>query len=441
MINQERFSLYALFVLLVVTCGGLIFGYHTAVISGILSDLNTAFSLSTFDQGFLVSIVLLGGLIGSFFGGALADRFGRKKILIITALIYCAGAVIQAASHSYPELLLGRFLTGIGIGLTSVVGPLYLAEVAPPDFRGAFVSTYQLMLTAGILIAYAVDFLLEGKGNWQLVFYIALIPAVLQLIALFFIPETPGWLMRHSGVKRAEQSLDELREDNEWKEHIGEMEAVAAPKKKGRLKLLLKPHLKRLIVIGVLLSIFQQITGINTIIYYAPKIFSGAGENISLLITLYIGVANFLFTFLSVFLIDKLGRRFFLLLGVSAMIVGQLLLILGENIPSLGITGVFIYIFGFAIGLGPITWVLLSEIYPLRIRGKAMGLAIFANWVFNYIVSLTFLMLIEYFGLGKTFMLYGFISLLCLLFIYFYIPETKGKSLEDIELLASKGDL
>lgn len=427
--------------MLTAACGGILFGYHTAILSGILSTLQTTFQLSVLDVGILVSIVLLGGLVGALFAGAAADRFGRKNILLLTACVFCVGTLIQATASSYVVLLGGRFLAGIGVGLSSVVSPLYLAEIAPPHYRGAFISSYQLNVAFGILLAYTVDLLVESTFGWQAVFYLGFLPSFAQLIALFFIPESPGWLMKQKEKGEAVEALVELREDHEWKKHLDEMKATAIPSKK--MQKLMQPHLKRLMFIGVLLSIFQQITGINTVIYYAPKIFAqgGSSSQYALLVTFIIGIINFLATAVSVFLLDKLGRRAFLLGGVSAMIFGQALLVLSSHFPLAGLIGALIFVMGFAMGLGPITWVILSEIYPLKIRGKAVGFALFANWLFNYLVSLTFLLLLEKMGMSSTFLLYGFVSLVCLVFVYFYIPETKGKSLEEIEFLAAEGKL
>jgi sugar porter (SP) family MFS transporter len=436
MLHQDRFTLFALFVLIVAAGSGLLFGYHTVILTGILNTIQTKFSLSVLDESILVSLILLGGLVGALFSGAAADRWGRKTILIFTAAIFCISTLSQAVSTTYVELLGGRFLTGIAVGIASVVSPLYLAEIAPPHFRGGFICTYQLMVAGGILLAYAMNLIFD-MSSWRSVFYIGLIPSLLQLILLFLIPETPSWLMRHSKEDSAVDTLAHLREDTEWKEHLSEMKKTAAPRTQGKIKQILQPHLKRLIVIGLLLSIFQQITGVNTVFYYAPKIFS---KHSSLLITFIIGLANFLFTILSVLLLDRLGRRLFLLTGISLMLVGQILLTFSAY-PAAGMAGALIFVIGFAIGLGPITWVILSEIYPLKIRGKAMGLALFANWLFNYLVSLTFLLLMEKIGMGKTFACYGILSLLSLIFVYFYIPETKGKSLEEIEFLAAKGKL
>jgi SP family galactose:H+ symporter-like MFS transporter len=437
MFHQDRFTPFAFFALLVAASGGLLFGYHTVILAGILDHVKSEFKLSDLDQGFLVSVVLLGGLVGALFAGSAADRWGRKKILVLTAALFCIGTLIQATSYTYLMLFCGRFLTGIAVGISSVVSPVYLAEVAPPHRRGSFVSTYQLLVAGGILLAYAIDFVFEQHSDWRLVFYIGFIPSFLQLMCLFFIPETPGWLLSQMKTTTAIDSLKHLREDKDWVGHLGEMEQVADPQKKMKLE----PHLKRLLVIGLLLSIFQQITGVNTVFYYAPKIFAKEATASPLLVTLVIGVAGFLSTILSIIFLDRLGRRVFLLAGVSAMLFGQILLIFSVYSPLLGIIGALSYVVGFAIGLGPILWVLLSEIYPLHIRGRAMGIALFANWLFNYLISLTFLLLLNKLGFSGTFGLYSIFSILCLLFVYFFIPETKGKSLEEIEILAREGKL
>jgi MFS transporter, SP family, galactose:H+ symporter len=440
MTSNDRFTFLAFLILLVVAAGGLLFGYNTTVLAGALSKVSKEFSLSTFDQGFLTGIILLGGLAGALCAGASADRWGRKNVLIATALLFCISTLIQAYTHSYTQLLCGRFLSGIAVGINSVVAPVYLAEVSPPHYRGGFVSSYQLAIAVGILFAYAINLIFAQFPNWRGVYFLGFVPSFVQWIALFFIPETPGWLLRHHKERSAVAAIEHLRADREWKSHLPEMEATASPETKGRVKQLMQPHLKRFLVVGLLLSTFQQITGVNTVLYYAPKIFSKGGTSqTALLITLIIGAVNLLAALCSVVFLDRWGRRKFLLFGTSAMIVGQILLAIST--PIAGIVGALIYVLGFGLGLGPITWVLLSEIYPLKIRGKAMGLALFANWLFNYIVSLTFLLLLETLTLRGTFILYGCLSLLCLIFIYTCIPETKGKSLEEIEFLAAKGEL
>lgn len=415
--NPVSLSKNPFFVLFAVSLGGILFGYHTAALAGILSPFSAYFNLSLVDQGIAVSSVLLGGLAGALAAGIAADTWGRKKLLLATAFLFCLSTLIQALAPSYLLFLSGRFLAGVAVGLSSVVSPLYLGEVAPPTKRGSFVSTYQFMIALGILIAYAANMFFSTQ--WRLVFYMGLIPAMVQLVSLFFINETPAWLVRSSQIHATHQK-------------------DIAPTPSGN------SHVKHLIIIGLLLSIFQQITGVNTVFYYAPKVLIESGAvaaHHSLMATIALGIVNLAFTVVSILFLDRLGRRVFLLLGVLCMLLGQILLALSFTSNVMGIIGVLAYIIGFAIGLGPITWVILSEIYPLKVRSKAIGLALFANWSCNYLITLTFLLLLKKLGITGTFTLYAAISFICLLFIYFYIPETKGKSLEEIELLVKEGKI
>lgn len=444
--RHDRFSAYALFVLFVGSWGGFMLGFHAASISGILPTLTDLFSLSVFQQGYLVSQLLLGGLVGSLAGGYLADGLGRKRTMLFTALLFIVGDWLQMVSHSYETLLWGRLIAGFAVGVISVVSPLYLAEIAPPHYRGRFVSLFQLMITLGILFAYQLNVFFASEEMWRNIFLVSLIAAACQFVTLFFSPESPAWLLRHKEKREAVDALKELRDDKEWKSHLPEMTRSADRASKG-LNSLWRPPLRRVVFVGVALSAFQQISGINAVIYYAPNIFTltgGISSDNALIATVIVGAVNSLATLGSVLFLDKLGRRKFLLIGVAIMLISQLGIILGfvmqnEFVAILALVSVLAYVAGFAISLGPILWVVLSEIYPLKIRGQALGIALFVNWLTNYLVVLTFLIFINKMGIAGTFCLYGVITLITLIFIYRYIPETKGKSLEEIEEMVNRG--
>ena len=447
MLHEDRLSPFTLFVLLIASFGGILFGYHTAVISGVLTSVATTFKLSVLQQGFVVSTVLLGGLAGSIFAGQLADRLGRKMLMLITAIIFCISSLWLTFADSYTIFLTGRFISGVAIGFSAIVSPIYLGEIAPPRFRGRFVSLFQLMLGVGILLAYTINLLFALKYGWRLAFFISLIPAAIQLIGLFFLPETPAWLFSHHNKKKAAKTLKHLRENSEWKESLHEMK-TNEELETGIKESIWNPRFRLVIFIGLLLSIFQQITGINAVIYYAPKLFNSSqatSTHQALLATLAVGIVNVVATIIALSFLDRLGRRLFLLIGVAGMLICQLLLSSAYAqqpvMEGLALAGAMGFVAFFAIGLGPITWVILSEIFPLKIRGKAIGIALFANWLFNYIIAFTFLILIQKLGISGTFLLYGIITLAALFFIYFFIPETKGKSLEEIEAIVVKGKL
>lgn len=441
--TKERCTAFLLFAISVAALGGFLYGYHTGIIAGALAFLTSSFHLSIADQAMVVSIILMGGLIGALCAGVIADRIGRKRAIAITSLLFIVGAVIIAAGESYTMLLIGRFISGLGVGVISVAGPIYLAEVSPPQHRGAFVACYQLAITIGILASFFVNYVFSASESWRWMFAIGIFPALLQLFALFFLPETPAWLFRHGLDDHGVKVLQRLRKDKEWIQQIEAMKSAASQHKHGNFKALFSQQLRYVMIIGFCLSVFQQITGVNTVIYYAPKIFQTAGmasATGAILATLGIGFINVVATFFSTWLMDKAGRRLLLLTGISGMalcltFLSSAYFLNSKMIDVIALVSLIGYIAFFAIGLGPVTWVVLSEIYPLKVRGKAMTVAAFGNWLFNYFVSLTFLKLIGVLKPEGTFLLYALISIGALWFVYRFIPETKGKSLEEIESL------
>lgn len=398
-----------LLILFIASLGGFLFGYNTGVISGALLFIAQTFSLSIFQEGMVVSILLIGALIGASVAGGFADKRGRRFTLLLNALVFIAGNILSAGAPSLFLLFAGRLLTGFAVGVVSIAAPLYLAEMAPPERRGAFVSANQLAITLGILAAYACNVWCASEANWRSMFAFGLLPALMQFFGMLLLPESPSWLHR------------EKTHFSNWKG-------------------LLAPSLRLPLFVGIGLSIFQQITGINTVIYYAPKIFALVGSTalLALIATVGIGLVNVLATILSVWLMDKVGRRALLLTGIAGMTMGMATLAFAffthsSALNFLALLSLIGYVAFFAIGLGPVTWVILSEIYPLSLRGRAMGIATFANWLFNYIVSLTFLDLLTQLTPAGTFLLYALISLLSLYFVYRFIPETRGKTLAEIE--------
>ena len=414
---MSRFSRH--FSVAVAILGGFLYGYHTAVIAGVLILVAPLFDLTLFEQGMLVSAILIGALPGALLASQLADRLGRKRSLLITAFLFVIGTALTAIAHSYSALIIGRLINGVALGLVSVVTPLYIAEISRPEHRGGTVSLYQFALTLGIMAAFIAGYLYSPAQNWRMMFAAGAIPAILQLIFLPMIAETPHWLQHKGQLQRSEGSL--------WK---------AFGKVKSRY----------VIIVGLVLCIFQQITGINTVIYYAPVIFQSAGfasEHGALLATLGIGVINVIATVFSVLYLDKRGRRFFLLISSGAMMISLLVFSLSSHFINgwgnqISAISLMAYVASFAIGLGPVMWVVISEIYPLHLRAKAMTLSIFANWSCNALVSWTFPDLLAKLGAQTSFLLYAAISALCFVFIYRYIPETKGKTFEEVEALMEK---
>ena len=424
--------------------GGLLFGYDTGVISGALIFIKREFGLTTAAEEIVVSGVLLGATIGAIIGGKAADRFGRRRVLLVTAAIFGIGALASALAPSPAILIASRIVLGSAIGLASTNVPVYLSEVAPPHARGWVVSLFQLAVTIGIVVAYLTDYAFASVEGWRWMLGLAVTPALVFGIGMFFLPETPRWLVRGGHHEVAHSTLVRIRGLADVNLEIEEIKASLAQQgESGHWTDLLRRQVRPALVVGLGLAIFQQITGINTVIYYAPKILQAAGFNSAsgaILATVGVGIVNVGMTILAMFLVDRVGRRPLLLAGIAGMIVtlGVLGLSFRVSNPSGQLAWIAViclmgYVASFAISLGPIFWLLIAEIYPLKIRGLAEGTAATFNWASNLIVSLTFLTLVEKLGASSTFLLYALASVASWLFAYYFVPETKGRTLEQIE--------
>lgn len=427
----------------VAAIGGLLFGYDTGVISGAILYIKKQYVLSTVQEELIISMVSLGAVFGALSGGPLSDAVGRKKIVLSSSLVFIVSAIGLSLSGSVNELIFWRLIVGYAIGISSATAPLYIAELSPRYIRGALVSINQLFITIGILGSYLIGLLFVDTQSWRLMFAIAAIPAGIQFLVMCFFPESPRFLTKIGEKPRALHVLKKFRgsEDDARLEitHIEKM----INKKKPRWSELLSRKVRPALLAGIGVTVIQQITGINTIIYYAPTIFKFAGygsDKAALLATTWVGVVNVLMTFVAIYLLDKVGRKPLLLFGLGGMIVSLTVLGIGfyQSVSTvimgiISLVCLFTYIASFAYSLGPIGWLLNSEIYPLHIRGRAMGVATCANWVSNFIITATFLNLIQLLGRSGTFWLYGLIGFLGLFFIWRRVPETKAKSLEEIE--------
>lgn len=420
---------------------GLLFGYDTGVISGALLFIRKEFVLSPLMQGVVTSAVLAGATLGAGFSGRLADRFGRRRMILAVALLFFLSSLMTSLAPDVGWLAAGRILVGLAIGVCSYTGPLYISEIAPAQNRGALVSLNQLLITIGILVSYLTDYLFASGEHWRWMFGIASVPAVILGVGMLFLPESPRWLASKGQHELARTVLARVRTSAEADEELRTIESHDEGHSAGWAELVDRRYRPALIV-GIGLAIFQQITGINTIIYYAPTIFQMAGFSSaaqSILATAGVGLVNVLLTILSLRLLDRVGRRPLLLFGIAGMIVCLAALgfvfQFGSGSPWLGwlaVISVMAYVGCFAISLGPIFWLIISEIYPLRVRGLAMGIATMANWGFNLVVALTFLLLVQGLGAAGTFWLYAAVSIGALFFSHRFVPETKGRTLEQI---------
>lgn len=424
--------------------GGLLFGYDTGVISGALLFIKQQFTLSVFHEELVVSVVLIGAAVAALAGGRLSDRLGRRATLLLTSALFIVGALICALAPSPTVLIAGRVIVGLGIGLASTTVPVYISEISPARSRGWLVSLFQLAITVGILGAYLIDFSFAGSQSWRWMLGLAVVPGFLLGIGMLVMPETPRWLAQHRRTDQALRVLEKIRGGAHVAEEFADIEAtLVAAEERGGLSDLFSPAVRPALIIGVGLAMFQQITGINTVIYYAPTIIRSSGipsASGAILATAGIGLVNVVMTVVSMWLIDRVGRRPLLLVGTGGMVVtlGALGLLFrthlhGGSLAMFAVVILMAYVAFFAIGLGPIFWLLISEIYPLKIRGGAEGIAAGTNWAFNFLVSLTFLSLIQSLGPSDSFWLYGLLSVAAWFFCYALVPETKGRTLEEIE--------
>ncbi|HVT67221.1 MAG TPA: sugar porter family MFS transporter [Trebonia sp.] len=432
--------------------GGLLFGYDTGVVSGALLFVKNAFGgLSSFQQELVTSLLLVGAVGGALVAGRVADRVGRRLTVLGTAVVFIVGVLLAAFTPTYPVLLAARVIIGLAVGSASMVVPLYIGEVVPPRIRGGMVSLNQLAITAGILGSYLIDYGLSSTGDWRLMFGLAVVPAAALFTGIWFQQESPHWLIRQGRTDEARAALRRVRDRGTdgkdvaaaIEDEIREVREVASREDQTRTRDLLSPRVRPLLAVGVLLAVFQQITGINTVIYYAPSLLQGAGfgNSAALLANVVNGAVNVLMTIVAVWLLDKVGRRSLLLAGTAGMAAGMIvtgLSFLGGahltgGLAILAIIGLLIYTGSFAVGLGPVFWLLIAEIYPLRIRGAAMSVATMANWGANFVVTISFLTLLTAIGGVGVFFLFGFLTLVALAYFWRRVPETKGRSLQEIE--------
>jgi len=434
-------SRYVYFVAAMCALGGLLFGYDTGVISGALLFIKKDFALSASMQGFVVSALLAGALVGAIACGPLSDRFGRRKIVILAALVFAVGAVAAALAPGAAFLVGARVVLGLAVGLASVVVPLYLAEISPPDVRGTLVTLNQLMITVGILAAYLANYALAGAEAWRWMLGLALVPSVILGFGMIFLPESPRWLVTRGKVDNARSVLGSIRDSGSVDKEIRDIQEMESREDAGWRELL-APWVRPMIVVVVLLNFLGQASGINTVIYFAPTILesTGLGAAASILATVGVGVVNVVMTVVGMSLVDRAGRKTLLLAGLVGMIVSLGLLGLAFALPALSgaisllaVACLLIYIASFAVSIGVIIFLIPPEILPLKVRGSAMSIGLMVNWSSNFVIATAFLPLISAIGRPGTFWLFGVMCIVFWLFTYFFVPETKGRSLEQIE--------
>ena len=460
--NQSINLKYISFLSVVAALGGFLFGYDTAVISGTITQVSIQFGLDTISQGWYVGCALIGSILGVSVAGLLSDRFGRKKILILSAVLFSVSAIGCAFSADISQLVFYRIIGGIGIGVVSIVSPLYISEVSAAEYRGRMVALYQLAITIGFLGAYLanfglLDFSVGGATNittpvlykifhtevWRSMLGMAAVPALFFLVSIFFIPESPRWLILKSKEENAKKTLLRIFCNEETAVYeMNQTKKVVQSETKSEWKTLLKPGIRKAVLIGAAIAILGQFMGVNAVLYYGPTIFenNGLSGGDSLFYQVMVGLANMIATIIAVFIIDKVGRKKLIYYGVSAMIIFLILTAVyflkgaAWGLPPVLLLVFFTaYIFSCAISISAVIFVLLSEMYPIKIRGLAMSIAGLSLWIGTYLIGqLTPWLLLNLTPAG-TFILFAFMCIPYMLIVWKLVPETTGKSLEEIE--------
>jgi sugar porter (SP) family MFS transporter len=440
--DSSRKGAYAYWLSLTAALSGLLFGFDTAVINGAVVFLRREFGLSEVGTGAAVSSLLVGCVIGAGAGGTLSDRLGRKKVLLASSVLFTLSTIGAAIPSTFLEFLLARFVQGVAIGVASVTAPLYIAEVSPARIRGRLITFQQLAIVVGILCAYVVNWALAGIGqaNWRWMIASAVLPSFIFLLCLLWVPESPRWLVRHGRTEEAFATIVKLEGSQAAESTMKEITASILDEA-GSFRELLSPRFRRSLLIAATLAILTQATGINTIIYYGSVILteqvSSQDTTGALLANVTIGVINLFGTIAALFILDKVGRKPPLMISAAGTAASMAALAIAMSAaPSrriLVILPILTYIGFFAVGLGVGAWVLMSELFPTRVRGRAMSVATVSLWVTCLIVSFTFLPLVSWISAPGAFVLYSLLCTITLIFIWRFLPETKGKTLEEIE--------
>ncbi len=428
---------------LIAGLGGILYGYDMGIIAAALIFVRASFSLSTQMEEAVVSVVLVGAMLGAVVGGALADRFGRRAILVSGGVIFIVGSVLAPFSPGVWTLIVARVLLGLAIGFTSVTAPVYVSELAPPQSRGMLIGLYQFALTLGIALADLVGYWLAGDHAWRLMFGLGALPAGLFLFLVSTVPESPRWLAGQGRMQEAESVLHTYTDVAGTQVLLNDIRASLTIAVERRWSALWSPSVRGALFIAVGFTVLQQVTGINTVFYYGPRIFQLAGiasDKSAIFSTLILAVLNVLATVIALPLVDRLGRKPLLYCGVGGMMLSLFLLsyafddqaALGSSLGVVAMACLVVYIACFAFSMGPIGWILVAEVFPLRLRGRGVAAATLGSGASNSLVAFTFLSLIHAVGNSLTFAIYGGFCVLTLLFVRFVIPETKGRELESI---------
>lgn len=434
---------------LIAGLGGILYGFDMGIIAAVMVFVRESFALSTRMEEIVVSVVLVGAMSGAIAGGSIADLVGRRATLVWGGIIFLLGSLLAFWSPNVATLIVARGLLGVAIGFTSVTAPVYVSELAPPQSRGRLIGLYQFALTIGIVLADLVGYWLAEQHAWRTMIGLGAAPAAFFLALIFTLPESPRWLFAQNRMADARSVLSGYTDAAGAELLVEEIRAALAIPVEQRWSELWKPAVRTSLFIAVGFTVLQQVTGINTIIYYGPRIFALAGitsNKSAIFATLLVGVTNMLATIIALVLVDRVGRKPLLFAGISGMTACLMMLAYSFHIPNAFGAGpgvvaticLMVYITCFAFSMGPIAWILVSEVFPLRVRGRGVAAASLGSGASNFLVSMTFLSLINSAGSGMTFLVYAVFCILTLLFVRFVVPETRGRELETISSEANK---
>ncbi len=429
---------------------GLLFGLDIAYVNGSLKFIVQEFNLSVEDSGKVAGYLLAGAAFGALFSGWISRKYGRKFVLVFAAALFTFATIFTVLVHSFSLFLMARFIMGLAVGIASFVAPLYLSEIAPFKIRGSLIAMYQLMITIGIFLMFVSNAILESTGSWRIMLIVLLIPSVVMLLSTLKLPESPRWFVLNGDLAKARNVLEYIRSNkdeidfelNEIKETLQNENSLSA--------ILTKGYFIKILILGVLLQCLQQFSGMNAFMYYSGKIFESAGFTNSSTVTVIIGLTNVLTTLIAIKFVDKIGRKPILYFGllillIACAIIGYLFMMQSNGVQLTAIEQYILlicsllFIFGFAVSLGPIIWMLCAEIFPLEGRDFGITVTTMANWIFNTLIGGYTLILFKKLGIGQTFWLFDLVYILGFVLIYFFTPETKNVPLEEIELNLKSG--
>ncbi|GLV14902.1 arabinose-proton symporter [Alicyclobacillus hesperidum] len=451
--QQTGSALYVVMISCAAALGGLLYGYDTAVISGAIGFLKTLYNLSAFMQGLVISSIMIGGVIGVGVSGFMSDRIGRRKVLMTAAFLFAIAAIVSAFSSDVTVLIVARIIGGLGIGMGSSLSVTYISECAPPRIRGALSSLYQLLTIIGISATYVTNFLIQRSGTvawdthtgWRWMLGLGAVPAAIFFFVLLFAPESPRWLVKAGRSEQSLAILTKINGESVAKTELQTIEDSLRNEASSSVGDLLKPGLRKALVVGILLALFNQVIGMNAVTYYGPEIFKmvGFGLNSDFSIQAFFGAMWVVFTVVAVFLIDRVGRRRLMQIGSALMAIFMALM--GATFFFHISNGFWLILFimgftaAFSVSMGPIPWIMIPEIFPNHLRARAAGVATIFLWGANWAIGQFTPMLLNGLGGADTFWIFAAINVVCFVFVSMLVPETKNKSLEEIEQFWMRG--